>query len=245
MPRVVPVRGASAVESVARNLRAELYAICDDFLPRAEADGLREWVVAQHLGGGLARGGVTECARVAARGDLMKWVALCDEVTKQQQLGVRHVLAALDALISKLQSKDSLLGSPEFLGRVRLQRREFQATCYPAGCTGYIRHVDDSQATRKRVLTCILYLNPGWSTQTSHDSAGALRVYPKPRGATRANDWRGFDVAPLHNRLVLFWSDDRVPHEVMPPRERDRYAVSVWYGDAAMMDRDISAIPDR
>ena len=36
------------------------------------------------------------------------------------------------------------------------------------------------------------------------------------------------DVAPLANRLVLFWSDARVPHEVLPSHA-DRYAVSIWY----------------
>ena len=32
-------------------------------------------------------------------------------------------------------------------------------------------------------------------------------------------------------RLVVFFSDARVPHEVMPvpPEGADRYAVSVWY----------------
>ena len=38
------------------------------------------------------------------------------------------------------------------------------------------------------------------------------------------------DVAPLYNRLVLFWSDARVPHEVLPSRV-DRYALSIWYED--------------
>ena len=35
------------------------------------------------------------------------------------------------------------------------------------------------------------------------------------------------DVAPLSDRLVLFYSDYRVPHEVLPAH-RDRLAVTVW-----------------
>eukprot|EP00976_Prorocentrum_cordatum_P066062 1178163-Prorocentrum_minimum.AAC.2 len=44
------------------------------------------------------------------------------------------------------------------------------------------------------------------------------------------------DVGPAHGRVVVFWSDGRVPHEVRPARRR-RYAVSLWYYDTAMMLR--------
>jgi hypothetical protein len=60
--------------------------------------------------------------------------------------------------------------------------------------------------------------------------------------------WRGYDVEPLHNRLVVFWSDNRVPHEVKPAHA-ERFAISVWYGDAAAIaeakeaERPITARP--
>lgn len=43
------------------------------------------------------------------------------------------------------------------------------------------------------------------------------------------------DVAPVDGRLLLFWSDGRVPHQVLPAKVRDRYAVSIWYHDAQVV----------
>jgi len=36
------------------------------------------------------------------------------------------------------------------------------------------------------------------------------------------------DVEPLLDRCVIFWSDHRTPHEVLPAQSA-RWAVSVWY----------------
>jgi hypothetical protein len=47
---------------------------------------------------------------------------------------------------------------------------------------------------------------------------------------------------------VVFWSDNRVPHEVKPAHA-ERFAISVWYGDAAAIaeakeaERPITARP--
>ena len=243
IPRVLPVRGASDASTIACHLRSDLYAVVDAFLPLRSADTLREWVVRLRSHGELSAAQTVSSHRSAGRGDLMTFVDLYDDARLQPQEGLRGFLFALDALVLRLQS---ILGGREELGGCTLKRRKCQATCYPAGSQGYMRHVDDSQGSRRRLLTAILYLNPGWSDsrakQTAADvSAGALRVYPKSRsddtwGSPNSDDdWRGFDIVPHHNRLALFWSDQRVPHEVLPLGRADRLAVSIWYGDAMAM----------
>ena len=81
------------------------------------------------------------------------------------------------------------------------------------------QHVDDALVHRGRVLTCIFYCNPAWAAA----DGGALRLH-LAGGVV--------DVEPLDGRLLLFWSDARAPHEVLPTYSA-RYAVSVWYSDAA------------
>jgi hypothetical protein len=46
---------------------------------------------------------------------------------------------------------------------------------------------------------------------------------------------QAIDVAPVDGRLLLFWSDGRVPHQVLPAKVMDRYAVSIWYHDAQVL----------
>ena len=78
----------------------------------------------------------------------------------------------------------------------------------------YLAHYDNPNRNG-RVLTCILYLNPDWEEACG----GALRLYCGGRAV---------EIAPLLDRLVVFWSDTRCPHEVLPAHAT-RYAITVWY----------------
>lgn len=90
-------------------------------------------------------------------------------------------------------------------------------------------------------LTAILYLNANWSPQ--HGGELQLHMPRQPRDPSSCSqqqqqDKTGGDdsdavtkVAPLMDRLLLFFSDRRVPHEVLPCLERNRFALTVWYLD--------------
>ena len=102
----------------------------------------------------------------------------------------------------------------------------------PCNGSRYVRHTDDAREQTRR-LTCIFYVNPDWEEADGgqlclylgHLGRVSLIGETAPRPPTIAT------ITPLANRLVLFWSDARVPHEVLPAFKA-RYAVSVWYSDA-------------
>lgn len=95
-------------------------------------------------------------------------------------------------------------------------RSKVMATCYPAKGTHYVPHYDNPNGDGRK-LTTVFYLNPLWDP--SH--GGLLRLKTKKKTV---------EVGPLCDRLVLFWSDRRCPHEVLPSH-RDRYAITVWFFD--------------
>jgi len=130
--------------------------------------------------------------------------------------GTDDLCEAVDALVTALKRR------PEV--KERLAHTDFRNSAmfavYPGGAARYIKHIDNSLMTDGRRLTTILYLNKDW--EPSH--GGQLRIFEPTMQSTRIKA----DVEPLWNRLVLFWSTEEVPHEVLPSY-RDRAAVSIWY----------------
>ena len=97
-------------------------------------------------------------------------------------------------------------------------------------------------ACNGRRLTAILYLNTRWRPK----DGGELLLYPPlalSRDGKSCTDTASLTrarslgrVAPVGNRLLLFYADARVPHEVLPSYA-DRYAVTLWYYDREELAR--------
>ena len=74
------------------------------------------------------------------------------------------------------------------------------------------------------------YVNKHWTPE----AGGQLRLFHAD--GTNSNDGANDgdvvdDIEPLCDRAVVFWSDKRVPHMVLPAHS-ERFAVSVWFSDA-------------
>lgn len=89
-------------------------------------------------------------------------------------------------------------------------RSKAMISCYPGGLSHYSKHCDNA-IRNGRKLTSILYLN-NWSS----DDGGELVIYPPILQGDDINLIARSEtvIPPILNRLVLFWSDTRCPHEV-------------------------------
>lgn len=96
---------------------------------------------------------------------------------------------------------------------VGLESIEIQFARYPVGAH-YDRHVDRFADRTLRTISCILYLNPDWTS----DDGGELRLH-LAEGV--------YDVLPEAGRWVVFRSE-LIEHEVRPAR-RERYSLTGWF----------------
>ena len=90
---------------------------------------------------------------------------------------------------------------------VKLQHNRGHGGCFPS-------HYDNPGGSNRRLLTCILYLNPGWTK----GDGGELTLTPFLARSVR--------VRPRLDRLAVFYSD-RVLHRVEPSRA-ERFCLTVW-----------------
>ena len=103
---------------------------------------------------------------------------------------------------------DALSSGP--LGR---QTMKVQLNAGGGACFPY--HFDSDRAVDSRVVTAILYLNPGWAQQ----DGGQLQLLPCPLAPV--------EVDPLFDRLVLFSSTDML-HRVLPS-QTTRLCLTLWF----------------
>ncbi|TYZ63486.1 hypothetical protein PybrP1_006654 [[Pythium] brassicae (nom. inval.)] len=251
--RLPPLPSDEQLQALGAALQRDAVALLDDFIGRELSASVRADIEQLYTASRLehGRGGPQSTAATVAnsfqlgelaggstgrnlrykmqhvRGDHVLWL---DELDAFCPLSVRRVLRQLDRLVL-----ERLPGFNAELRDSSLLRKKAMATCYPGTGARYTKHCDNPN-NNGRKLTAILYLNADWAPR--HGGELQLHVPPRRRDELYSQLSGGGDdsglvttVAPLMDRLLLFFSDRRVPHEVLPCLERDRFALTVWYLD--------------
>ncbi|XP_053328576.1 prolyl hydroxylase EGLN2 [Spea bombifrons] len=189
------------------------YGICvkDHFLGDALGSGVLDEVELLNRSGKFRDGQLVSQRTIPSkniRGDQITWVE--GKEPGCENIGV--LMSRIDEVIMHCGGK---LGSYVINGRTKAM-----VACYPGNGMGYVRHVDNPNRDG-RCLTCIYYLNQNWDTKVH---GGLLQIFPEGRSVVA-------NIEPIFDRLLIFWSDRRNPHEVKPAYAT-RYAITVWYFDA-------------
>lgn len=193
-----------AFDSIVEDLANQGWSVCDDFLSADWCRQLQDEHRQLALNGGFSPAGIGNRSGFqhapGIRNDRISWLDPASCAPAQRQY--------LDLLEQFRLTVNRCL----MLGLYSL---EVHAAAFPEG-SYYHRHLDCFRQHNNRVLTVILYLNPGWNAQ----HGGELRLYLDPDG-------RHQDIQPLNGRLVTFLSD-RFPHEVRPAK-RERHSLTGWF----------------
>ena len=219
-----------SLDAIAKSLSRDNYCVVDNFLGQKSLDALRAEVAAVRTAGRLQvsrlaggrTGGMQTYSHSAVRGDLIAWFD-GDEPGLWPRQTLHAYLQKVDTLIAQLGERSAQLAGIA-------SRSKAMIACYPGGGARYVRHCDNSCDTGRgdrcngRRVTAILYLNHGWWQPVD---GGELRLFAPfaPKDVPPL-----CDVAPLANRLVLFYADYRVPHEVLPAH-KERMAITTWFFD--------------
>ncbi|GFR90008.1 Egl nine-like protein 1 [Elysia marginata] len=185
------------------------YCILDDAFEETLISGIISEVTAFHEKNELCRGDtLNNTTDLDYRNDMIKWLDGQSEGSEYISKG----LAFMDSLIELMK--------PHLRQHCNIQgRTEAMIACYPEDGS-YFRHHVDNTSKDGRCITCTLYLNRDWSIERD---GGLMRMFPPKQE-------KPVDVPPLANRLLIFWSDGRTPHEIHPAY-RNRYSMTVWYYD--------------
>ncbi|KAM8851671.1 egl nine homolog 1 isoform 1-T1 [Synchiropus picturatus] len=199
-----------AMERVVPSMDQNGFCVVDNFLGPETGMGILDNVRALHNTGQFTDGQVVSQKSDSTkdiRGDKITWV----EGKEPGCENIRFLMNRMDDLIRHCNGN---LGNYKINGRTKAM-----VACYPGNGTGYVRHVDNPNGDG-RCVTCIYYLNKDWDAK---EHGGLLRICPEKAQFA--------DIEPIFDRLLLFWSDRRNPHEVQPAYAT-RYAITVWYFDA-------------
>ncbi|XP_069562524.1 egl nine homolog 1 [Brachyistius frenatus] len=191
------------------------YGICvkDNFLGPELGDKVLEEVEVLNRSGKFRGGQLVSQKSIPSRsirGDQIAWV----EGREPGCDNIRALMAHIDEAVM-YSAANAQLGNCAINGRTKAM-----VACYPGNGAGYVRHVDNPNGDG-RCITCIYYLNKNWDVKKE---GGLLQIYPEGKNVVA-------NIEPLFDRLLIFWSDRRNPHEVKPAYDT-RYAITVWYFDA-------------
>ncbi|XP_060929207.1 prolyl hydroxylase EGLN2 [Limanda limanda] len=191
------------------------YGICvkDNFLGLQLGDRVLEEVDVLNHSGKFSGGQLVSQRSIPSgniRGDQIAWV-------EGHEPGCRSITALMAHIDEAVMysAANGQLGDCVINGRTKAM-----VACYPGNGAGYVRHVDNPNGDG-RCITCIYYLNKNWDVKKQ---GGLLQIYPEGKNVVA-------NIEPLFDRLLIFWSDRRNPHEVKPAYAT-RYAITVWYFDA-------------
>lgn len=191
------------------------YGICvkDNFLGPQLGDKVLEEVEVLNRSGKFRGGQLVSQKSIPSRnirGDQIAWV----EGREPGCESIGALMAHIDEAVM-YSAANGQLGDCVINGRTK-----GMVACYPGNGAGYVRHVDNPNGDG-RCITCIYYLNKNWDVKKQ---GGMLQIYPEGKNVVAS-------IEPLFDRLLIFWSDRRNPHEVKPAYAT-RYAITVWYFDA-------------
>lgn len=212
-----------SLDCVGRLLERDGYAIVDNFF---DTKLLREDVGRMYNCGRLDQKGTlidgrdgknTSYGNLEVRGDWIGWFD-GDESGWTNEGSLKDYLLKVSTFVSQLKGHikcNDSKGLDDIATRSRCM-----VTCYPPS-SRYTKHVDNGGGiSNGRRLTALIYMNEGWKGC----DGGELAIYE--RGGKR----RKITVEPIAERLVVFWSDERVPHEVLESK-KDRFTVTIWFFD--------------
>uniref|UniRef100_A0A1A7YUD8 hypoxia-inducible factor-proline dioxygenase n=1 Tax=Iconisemion striatum TaxID=60296 RepID=A0A1A7YUD8_9TELE len=201
-----------ALDRVVPALLTHGFCYVDGLLGELAGSAVLDQVKEMHRSGklqdGRLAGSIPGISRKSIRGDKTAWVS----GTERGCEAISFLLTLVDRLIAVCARR---LGN-----KAIRERSKAMVACYPGNGAGYVKHVDNPNCDG-RCLTCIYYLNKNWDPK---EHGGVLRIFPEEKPYVA-------DIKPLFDRLLIFWSDRRNPHEVQPSYAT-RYAVTVWYFDS-------------
>lgn len=226
---------------IAKELLLHNSVVIDSFLPEEDANLFLCDVNKAYSDGLLTHDGVIAGGKLgldesfvdkSIRGDLFGYFDNNDQDKWPTGGQLKTLLDKMNTIVCelrdlKLSSNDTLPMLPE-LKNVK-SRSKGMVTCYPGNGTKYSKHIDNAIGNGRKI-TAIYY--PNKNDWNSEKDGGNLVIHPSLITQSNNTDTKKpCIIEPRFNRLILFWSDSRCPHEVEPCYS-NRFAVTVWFIDS-------------